>query len=645
MCGLAGFLGYRSHNAEMAYIVAERMANAILHRGPDDSGVWTDDRFEIALSHRRLSILDTSAAGHQPMVSPTNRYVIVFNGEIYNHKLIRSLLEAEGCNVWSGHSDTETLLVAFDVWGVERTLRLCIGMFAFALWDRDENCLTLARDRFGEKPLFYGWQNGVFLFGSELKALKAHPAFVGEINRDAVTLFLRHNYIPAPQSIYHGICKLMPGSLLKLSKAGDMRIEEYWSLEKIANSACKNQFLGDENDACIEVERLLKDAIKGQMIADVPIGAFLSGGIDSSLVVSLMQSQSTQPVKTFTIGFNEQGYNEANHAKAVAQHLSTDHTSLYVTATEAQALIQRLPLIYDEPFSDPSQIPNFFLSELARKTVKVAISGDGADELFGGYSRYSRVFNIWSKTEKVPNIVRDGVSALLCLIPKQSWDTVASPINGIFGSLDLSGEKIHKFSKILSSKEPAEYYRNFMSHCIKPEEIVIAGKEPRLYLDKISNDLAMHSMYDSMMLLDMLTYLPDDILVKVDRASMSVSLETRIPFLDHRLAEFSLGLPMSVKAGSEQSKSILRQILFKYVPKEIVERPKMGFSVPIADWLRGPLRPWAENLLDESRLKREGIFRPQPIRKKWIEHLSGRGNWHYHLWDILMFQAWCEAQE
>lgn len=645
MCGFAGFLGYRFDIAMLSSVIASRMASAINHRGPDDSGVWIDESCEIALSHRRLSILDVSSAGHQPMLSPTERYVIAFNGEIYNHLALRHRLESVGYSNWRGHSDTETLLAAFDVWGIEETLRSCVGMFAFALWDRKTKCITLARDRIGEKPLYYGWQSGVFLFGSELKALKAHPAFVGAINRDAISLFLRHNYIPSPHTIYQGVNKLMPGCFLQLTADGKEKLQAYWTANDSVLVGKRQQFSGDENDACIEAERLINLAVEGQMIADVPIGAFLSGGIDSSLVVSIMQKQSAQPVKTFTIGFNEKGYNEAFHARAVAKHLGTEHTELYVTPEEAQELIPRLPIIYDEPFSDPSQIPNFIVSELASKSVKVALSGDGGDELFAGYSRYSRISKIWNRLEKIPRFMKKGSSNFINSIFVNALTQSFSPLcDSLNGRICGFSEKIDKLSGILGTDDEVEFYRYFISHCQNPDEIILGGSEPKTYLDKNEMVKSARGIQEKMMMLDMLTYLPDDILVKVDRAGMAVSLETRIPFLDQRIIEFSWSLPDSMKMREGQGKWILREILFKHVPKELVDRPKMGFSVPIGEWLRGPLRQWAEELIDESRLNREGIFKSGPIRKKWTEHLSGKCNWEYHLWDVLIFQAWLEAQ-
>ncbi|MFP5422558.1 MAG: asparagine synthase (glutamine-hydrolyzing) [Gammaproteobacteria bacterium] len=650
MCGFTGYLGHGSWGvSEEAHKTLERMANAIITRGPDDFGIWQDELVGIGLAHRRLSIVDLSSAGHQPMFSASGRYVIAFNGEIYNHLDIRAELERSiAATSWRGHSDTETLLAGFDAWGIQRTLEQAIGMFAFAVWDRQSNTLSLARDRLGEKPLYYGWMNGVFLFGSELKALRAHPLWKGEIDRGALSLYLRHNYIPAPYSIYKGIYKLRPGCLLTVSiKKSEPDIVTYWSGAKAAVDGVANIFTGSTSQAVNDLEVLLKDAVRQQMMADVPLGAFLSGGVDSSTVVALMQAQSSRPVQTFTIGFNEEGYNEAVHAKAVAKHLGTDHTELYVTAEQALAVIPRLPSLYDEPFSDSSQIPTFLVSQLARQHVTVALSGDAGDELFCGYNRYQMTENLWRKLAAVPRPMRKLAAMALTSVAPQSWDRLAAHLATVVPSTARFanvGDKLHKGAGVLSCQSVDSLYLNLVSHWHDPASIVIDGHEPPTLLNGDVPVLGGLDDVQRMMALDMLTYLPDDILTKVDRAAMGVSLETRVPFLDHRVTEFAWSLPQSMKLRDGQAKWALRQVLYRYVPKELIERPKMGFGVPIDSWLRGPLREWAEALLDEGRLRQEGFFNPVPIREKWSEHLSGRRNWQYHLWDILMFQAWLAEQ-
>ena len=650
MCGFVGFLGGITPYGRLGgEAMLKRMADTIAYRGPDDAGYWCDEDHRVGLGHRRLAIVDLSLAGHQPMQSASGRYIIAFNGEIYNHLLLRQELRATGQTPsWRGHSDTEMLLAGFDAWGIQGTVERATGMFAFAVWDRQTKALTLARDRLGEKPLYYGWQgrgNGaVFLFGSELKALRAHPDFENNINRGALGLHLRHNYIPSPYSIYEGISKLLPGSLLTVSlQLREPQVRAYWSGAQVAESGLANAFEGDAEQAVDALEVLLKDAVRQQMMADVPLGAFLSGGVDSSTVVALMQAQSSRPVKTFTIGFNEEGYNEAVHAKAVARHLGTDHTELYVTAEQARAVIPLLPTLYDEPFSDSSQIPTYLVSGLARQHVTVSLSGDAGDELFCGYNRYQMTANLWRKLTAVPLPLRKLAARGLTSISPQSWNRLADALARFLPSsarLANVGDKLHKGAGVLSSQSADALYLGLVSHWHDPASVVIGGHEPPTLLT--GNVPALNGLDDvqRMMALDMLTYLPDDILTKVDRAAMGVSLETRVPFLDHRVVEFAWSLPQSMKLRDGQSKWALRQVLYRHVPKALIERPKMGFGVPIDIWLRGPLRGWAEDLLSEARLKREGFFNPAPIRRKWAEHLSGQRNWQYHLWDVLMFQAW-----
>jgi asparagine synthase (glutamine-hydrolysing) len=654
MCGLAGFLGaapFQAKGEQGTFL--KRMTDAIMYRGPDDAGYWCDGERGIALGHRRLSILDLSPAGHQPMQSFGGRYVIAFNGEIYNHLLMRRELEAGmAAPAWRGHSDTETLLAGFDAWGVQGTVERAVGMFAFAVWDRQAGSLTLGRDRIGEKPLYYGWQgrgkNAVFLFGSELKALRAHPLFEAAIDRGALCLQMRHSYIPAPHSIYRGIAKLPPGYLLTVSaEQPEPRLTTYWSAARHIVAGAAAAFSGTADQAVDRLESLLKDAVGAQMMADVPLGAFLSGGVDSSTIVALMQAQSSRPVKTFSIGFHEEGYNEAEHAKAVARHLGTDHTELYVNAAQAQAVIPRLQSIYDEPFSDSSQLPTFLVSQLAREHVTVSLSGDAGDELFCGYTRYQLAAKLWSSISAVPLPLRRLLARGITSMSVESWTRVARhvarylPRSMRFAN---TGDKLHKAAKVITSTSLDALYLGLVSHCDDPASLVIGATEPPTLLTGSALSLPGLDGIQRMMALDLLTYLPDDILVKVDRAAMSVSLETRIPFLDHRVVEFAWTLPQSMKLRDGVSKWALRQVLYRHVPKALIERPKMGFGVPIGSWMRGPLRDWCESLLDESRLRREGFFDPVQVRRKWHEHLSGQRNWQYHLWDVLMFQSWIEQQ-
>ena len=654
MCGFVGFLGttpFQDRGEQQALL--KRMSDAIIHRGPDDAGGWSDGEHGIALGHRRLSIVDLSPAGHQPMASSGGRYVIVFNGEIYNHALMRKELEAGAkAPPWRGHSDTETLLAGFDAWGVQGTIERAIGMFAFAVWDRQTKTLTLGRDRLGEKPLYYGWQgrgnNAVFLFGSELKALRAHPAFEHVIDRGSICLQMRLSYIPAPQSIYRGIAKLAPGCLLSVSASRpEPRLSTYWSAEQHMRSGVASPFTGSAQQAVDQLDNLLKEAVGAQMMADVPLGAFLSGGIDSSTVVALMQAQSARPVKTFSIGFHEAGYNEAEYAKAVARHLGTDHTELYVSAAQAQSVIPQLQSIYDEPFSDSSQLPTFLVSQLARQHVTVSLSGDAGDELFCGYNRYRFAATLWKKLSAVPLPMRRLAARGITGVSVGTWSAMAdrlAPFLPASMRFPNAGDKLHKGAHVLASARLHDLYLGLVSHWDDPGALVIGATEPPTLLRGAPPALPGLDGIEQMMALDLLTYLPDDILVKVDRAAMRVSLETRVPFLDHRVVEFAWCLPQSMKLRDGASKWALRQVLHRYVPQALFERPKMGFGVPIGDWLRGPLRDWSESLLDETRVRREGFFDPVALRTKWREHLSGQRNWQYHLWDVLMFQSWIEQQ-
>lgn len=649
MCGVAGVFG-GSFSPIQFERVLKQMGKVIEHRGPDDSGIWFDCDAFVGLAHRRLSILDLSSTGHQPMLSASGRFVMAYNGEIYNHLELREELEKRNrAPDWRGHTDTESLLAAFECWGMEATLRKIVGMFAIALWDRQDKKLTLARDRMGEKPLYYGYVGGILVFGSELKALCKIPGFNGSIDRGALALLLRHNYIPAPYSIYQNIFKLPPSTWLEFSVDALHRRENpvplaYWSAKKAAFAGIADplKFTSDV-EAVDALESKLMQSVLGQMMGDVPLGAFLSGGVDSSTVVALMQAQSRRSVKTFSIGFNEDGYNESVFAKEVARHLGTEHTELYVSSQDAVSVIPRLPIIYDEPFSDSSQIPTFLVSELTRQHVTVSLSGDGGDELFCGYDRYFLAARLWRMISCLPVRLRKTSASTILAISPSTWDRVYRLASGFIPSKQrwpAPGDKLHKGAALLNCDSGSSFYRTFISHWA-PEDVVLNMDEPDTELTHSLPTLP--SLAEQMMLLDSITYLPDDILTKVDRAAMAVSLETRVPLIDHRVYEFSWRLPMKYKVRNGDSKWLLRQVLYKYVPRELIDRPKMGFGVPIDSWLRGSLRDWAEDLLNESRLKHEGFFNPVPIRQKWLEHSTGRRNWQYHLWNVLMFQAWLEC--
>lgn len=642
MCGIAGLWSADGIGAESLHALARQMAETLSHRGPDGSGVWVDATSGLALGHRRLSVIDLSEAGHQPMLSPSGRYVISYNGEVYNFGDLRRELEALDYG-FRGHSDTEVMLAAFEAWGVEPAVRRFVGMFAIALWDRQSHELKLIRDRLGIKPLYYGWCGKTFLFGSELKALRAYPGFNAEVDRDALCLYLRHNYIPAPYTIYKSIYKLLPGHILTVPKAttGESGIRDcaYWSIRHVAEAGMHSR-LSSDGEALEILEITLRQAVGSRMISDVPLGAFLSGGVDSSTVVALMQAQSSRPVKTFSIGFEESKYSEAVHARRVAEHLGTDHTELYVTPTDAMAVIPMLPGMYDEPFADSSQIPTYLVSKLARSAVTVSLSGDGGDELFAGYDRYFRTLDVWRKIGWAPAAGRRALGALL----ERGPDGMLKVASRLARGGTISSDRLRKLGGMLSSNSPQSLYREFLSHWRRPAEVVIGGEEPDYFLGRDGNWEISPEIEENMCFADLNSYLPDDILTKVDRASMAVSLEARVPLLDHRMVELAWRVPMEMKIRNGQSKWLLRQLLYKYVPPELIERPKMGFGVPIDEWLRGPLRDWAESLLSKDRLKREGFFNPEPIRAKWREHLSGARRWHYYLWDVLMFQAWWEHQ-
>lgn len=653
MCGFVGFYEKISTSSEINKTYLAKMSQTLAHRGPDDHGYWQHPPAGIHLAHRRLAIVDLSPAGHQPMHSPNQRFVLVFNGEIYNHLKIRhELLQAGYTFSWRGHSDTETLLAGFETWGIEATLKRSIGMFAMAIWDQQASTLTLARDRFGEKPLYYGWQGNVFLFGSELKALRAHPAFKASIHRGALCLYLRHSAVPAPYSIYTDIYKLKPGCLLTLSTHQPASClptpQPYWSIVDSVLAGQQQPFSGSATAAVDELEILLRDAIGQQMMGDVPLGAFLSGGVDSSTVVALMQTQSTQPIKTFAIGFREDAYNEATYAQAVARHLGTDHTELYITPTDSLTLIPQLPIWYDEPFADSSQLPTRLVAALARQQVTVSLSGDAGDELFAGYNRYAVTAHSWQQLSHLPKILRKIMAYGIVQWSPTKWNRLIHQLQRwipAFRHWALLGEKLHKGAGVLASPSLADLYLGLVSQWQDPTAIVIDGEEPETLINTpFPSALAALGAVERMMLLDLLTYLPDDILCKVDRAAMSVSLESRVPFLDHRVVEWAWRLPLEYKLREGQTKWILRQVLYRHVPPALIERPKMGFGVPIDSWLRGPLREWAETLLYPQRLQQEGYFNPAPIRQKWAEHLSGQQNGQHQLWTILAFQQWLEYQ-
>lgn len=642
MCGIAGFWQNNTVEEHPQEILAA-MGDVLAHRGPNDSGTFWDSDARLGLTFRRLSIIDISAEGHQPMASASGRFVIIFNGEVYNFEEIRAEL---GTRPWRGHSDTEVMLGAIERWGLEAAVKRFVGMFAFALWDREERRLHLVRDRLGIKPLYYGNAGGNFVFASELKAIRQFPGFTGTIHRDVLALYMRYACVPTPYSIYEGIHKLQAGTILSLSSPHAMpELTVYWSAAQVAQQGLRSPVEGTDAELVQQLEDKLSEAIRLRMIADVPLGAFLSGGIDSSTVVALMQKQSSRPVKTFSIGFHEDLYNEATHAKKIAGHLGTDHTELYVTPKEARDVIPLLPSMYDEPFADSSQIPTHVVSRLARRSVTVSLSGDGGDELFGGYTRYTRLRTIWNFIHGVPAPLTRGAARAIRLFSPARIDQLFQLLPRVPGALQPSpGNRLYRLADYLQFRSPTAIYLNSVSHWTEPCSVVLGAHEAGVVTDFIERQSWVATIEELAMLTDQVNYLVDDILTKVDRASMAVSLEARVPILDHRVVEFAWRLPLGFKIRDGKQKWVLRQVLYRHVPQELVERPKMGFGVPIHEWLRGPLREWAEDLLAPERLKREGFLAAAPVREKWVEHLSGGRNWESQLWTTLMFQAWLAKQ-
>ncbi|MBX2824171.1 MAG: asparagine synthase (glutamine-hydrolyzing) [Gammaproteobacteria bacterium] len=645
MCGITGILDYRRQTSQDVLThQAESMANSMVHRGPDSSGVWAEAAQGIALSHRRLSIIDLSANGHQPMISTCERYVISYNGEVYNFPELRERLKEKG-HTFRGGSDTEVIIAAIAQWGIKRAAQEFVGMFAFAVWDRQEHCLYLVRDRVGIKPVYYGKVDDLFVFASELQGLSTHPNFDASLNRDALALYLARNYVPCPHTIYDGINKLPPGTILRVPADGSTPTQEtFWSLHEVASRGIGQPFTGTEEEATDELEKLLALAVKQRMVADVPLGVFLSGGIDSSAVTALMQSQSDRPVKSYAIGYHEDDYNEAEHAEAVAKHLGTDHTTFTVSSKDAMDVIPMLGHMYDEPFADVSQIPTYIVSKLARQETTVVLTGDGGDEIFGGYTRHLWSQKIANLSAKLPDWSKGAIAGSITTLNPAQWDTV---LRLLPKSLKQSkaGSKFHRIAGLLDANDAGDVYQRLMNHWQQPEQLVLGSQRQETILDRREDWPTGADETALLMYLDGMTYLPDNCLSKVDRASMAVSLEARVPLLDHRVIDFAWQLPLSYKIKNGSGKHALRNVLYRHVPQAIFERPKMGFGVPVRDWLRGPLAKWADDLLSEERLRRQGYLDPTPIRQKWQEHRSGRRDWYNQIWSVLMFQAWLDANQ
>jgi asparagine synthase (glutamine-hydrolysing) len=639
MCGIAGVLTSAAVARDQLERSAVAMADTLAHRGPDDHGVWSDPEAGIALTHRRLSIVDLSPSGHQPMTSADGRFVITFNGEIFNFQDLRRELEASGVK-FRGHSDTEVMLEGFSAYGIAPTIKRLIGMFTIGIWDRREHVLTLVRDRLGIKPVYWAKFGNLFLFGSELKALRAHPGWTARIDRSAVAAFMRHNYIPAPHTIYQGVQKLEPGTILTLPWGGEPHTERFWDARALAKAGLADPFRASDKELTDRLEDLLRDAVRRRMVADVPVGAFLSGGIDSSTVVALMKAANAGPVRTYTIGFELPGFDEAQYSAAVAQHLGTEHTELTVTAKAALDVVPKLPTMYDEPFADSSQIPTYLVSAMTRQHVTVALSGDGGDELFAGYNRYQLATRLWRSLALLPRPLRSAMSGAITSVSADRWSKLLAflPAHVRPGQI---GDKLHKFASVLPVDDESALYRRLVTHW-EPMQVVSDGPEHKgiLWDPQIKSEFP--GLLERMQFLDLVTYLPDDILTKVDRASMAVALEARVPLLDHRVVEFSWRLPRAAKIRGGVSKWLLRQVLDRHVPKAMIERPKMGFGVPLGEWLRGPLRDWAENLLGEQRLREAGLVDALMVRKVWTAHLSGQRNHEYMLWNVLMLESWRE---
>ena len=648
MCGFAGFLCPPQRFGENALTdLLQGAAERLAHRGPDDEGLWLDAEAGVGLAFRRLAIIDLSALGHQPMHSACGRYVMVCNGEIYNYRELRRDLEAAGQR-FRGQSDSEVLLEALAAWGFAETLQRCNGMFAIGLWDRQERRLYLGRDRLGQKPLYYGRLGASMGFASELKPLRSHPDFEAALDPGAVALILRHGYLPAPHCIHPGLRKLPPGTWVALAPGDDPADpahapRAYWSAAETARAGLADPLPEEPEAALDELDALLRDAVKLCMVADVPLGAFLSGGIDSSTVVALMQAQSAQPVRSFSIGFAEADYDESGHAAKVAAHLGTDHSALTVTPAEAQAVIPALPRIYDEPFADVSQIPTYLVSRLARGSVTVSLSGDGGDELFGGYTRYLLARGLERVVRRAPGPLRRLVAGAVQALPVEAWDGLARTAGRLLPArhrYGQAGHKLHKLATVLAAEDGADLYRRLISLWQQPGAVLSGVREPARPEDWPQDWPSLGGYTEQLFLLDSLGYLPDDILVKLDRASMAVGLEGRVPFLDHRVVALSWRIPTALKLRDGQGKWLLRRLLARYLPESLFERPKMGFGVPIGAWLRGDLRDWAEDLLDERRLAEGGLFDAAAVRRTWQQHLAGRHNWQYQLWTLLMVEAW-----
>jgi len=637
MCGIAGLIDFEHGlSADELRAIGDGMAGQLRHRGPDAAGCWADAERGVMLAHTRLSIVDLSPAGAQPMHSSCGRIVLTYNGEIYNAAELRAELIAAGRS-FRGNSDTEVIVEGCAVWGVTETVSRLIGMFAFATFDRREQTLFLVRDRLGIKPLYWGRAKGQFFFTSELKALRPIPNWRGELDLAALSAYLRFGYVPAPQSIFRDVRKLQPGRILQIDSDGNERETVYWSLADVAAKGLAAPRDMSDEEAIAVLDELLGDAVKRRMVADVPLGAFLSGGVDSSAVVALMQKASARPVKTFSIGFREADYDEATHAAAVARHLGTDHTELSVTPAEAQAAIVKLPTIFDEPFADSSQIPTYLVSQMTRQHVTVALSGDGGDELFGGYNRYGTGYQLTAAMRHLPRALRSGLGHAITAIPPSRWDSAFAWMPDAMRPRQ-GGDKMHKLASVLP-EDAGGYYERLVSPGEDLWTTLRGAPAPHLNAAAVQSRDGFRDDRDWMQYMDAATYLPDDILTKVDRASMAVALEARVPILDHRVVEFAWQLPQRFKFRSGQGKWLLRQMLYRYVPRSMIERPKSGFSVPIGDWLRGPLRDWTEDLLNPQTLG-GGLFDSAAIRARWAMHQTGTRNHQHALWTVLMFESW-----